>query len=200
MFKKALIGVSLALVLALSITGMVLAQDPPETGDEICPFGGECGGFGGGYGMRGFGYRGTMPGLLAEALGLTPQEVSDALAEGQTVAEIADAQGVSLKAVVAALIAPRAELLTQAVSEGRITQEQADWMLEEMTEHMTEQLENGAWGAYGGGCGMGGGMYGYRGGGYGMQGGVQGYRGGRGMRGGMWGNGTTTLRSRTNSL
>jgi hypothetical protein len=101
---------------------------------------------------------------------------------------------------VAALIAPRAELLNQAVADGRLTQEQADAMLEEMTEHLTEQLENAAVGGYGGGCGMRAGGWGMPGGGWGMQGGAQGYRGGRGMRGGVSGNGATALRSRTNSL
>ena len=85
---------------------------------------------------------------------MTVEELSAALAEGKTVAEIAAEQGVELGALVAALIAPRAEFLNQAVVDGRLTQEQADAMLEEMTEHLTWQLENAAVGGYGGGCGM----------------------------------------------
>ena len=209
MLKKVLVGLSVALLLALSITGVVLAQDPPDPQDGVCPFGGTCGGYGdgpgGGYGMGGFGYRGTMPALLAEELGMTVEELSAALAEGKTVAEIAAEQGVGLADLVAALVAPRAEVLNQAVADGRMTQEQADWMLEEMTEHLTAQLENG-WvggmygGGYGGGCGMRAGARGTPGGSWNQQGGTPGYRGGRGMRGGAWGNRSTGPRFPSNTL
>jgi len=183
MFKKLLIGVSLAVVLALSVAGIVFAQGPTEPGEGTCPFGGTCGGLGGGFGRGGFGYQGTMPGILAEELGMTLDELRAALAEGKTVAEIAAQQGVALEDLVAALVAERADDLSQAVADGRLTQEQADEMLEEMTEHLTSQLENIGLGGYGGGCGM-------RGGGWGMEGGSRGYRGGGGMRGGVRGNGT----------
>ena len=191
MFKKVLIGISLAALLALGVVGIAFAQEPEEPGEEVCPFGGTCGGFGGGYGMGGFGYHGTMSGLLAEALGMTLDQLSAALAEGKTIVEIAADKGVSLEDLVAALIAPRAEYLSQAVANGDLTQEQADWMLEEMTEHMTWRLENMGIGSYGGGCGMSGGAW---------QGGGRGYRGGRGMRGGLWNNGPSAPRSRTNTL
>jgi hypothetical protein len=82
------------------------------------------------------------------------------------------------------------------VADGRLTQEQADWMLKEMTEHLTWRLENvsfGGLGSYGGGCGM-------RGGGWGMQGSGWGYRGGRGMRGGVWRNGAAAPHSPSNTL
>ena len=194
MFKKVLIGVSLAVLLTLSIIGIVFAQEPTEPGEEFCPFGGTCGGSGGGFGMGGFGYRGTMPSILAEELGMTQDELSAALADGKTVAELAAEQGLSLDDLVAALTAQRAEALSQAVADGTLTQEQADSMLEQMAEHMTWQLENVGLGGYGGGgCGM-------RGGGQSLQGSGRGYRGGRGMRGGTWGNGAPAPRSRMNTL
>jgi hypothetical protein len=193
MIKKILVSVSLVAVLALGITGIVFAQDPPGSDEDVCPFGGTCGGPGGGFGMGGFGYRGTMPSLLAEELGMTVDELSAALAEGKTVVEIAAEQGLSLDDLVQALVAQRAEYLNQAVADGTLTQEQADWMLEEMTEHLALQLENVGMGGYGGGCGM-------RGGGWNPQGGMPGYRGGRGMRGGTWGSGTAAPRFRTNTL
>jgi hypothetical protein len=196
MFKKVLIGLSLAVALALGIAGIVLAQGPTEPGEETCPFDGTCGRLGGGFGMSGFGYHGTMPSILAEELGMTLDELSAALAEGKTVAEVAAEQSVSLEDLVAALVAWRADDLSQAVADGRLTQEQADWMLKEMSEHLTWRLENmgfGGAGGYGGGCGM-------RGGGWGMQGSGRGYRGGRGMRGGVWGNGAIAPRSLSNTL
>ncbi|MBN1582613.1 MAG: hypothetical protein JXA89_18025 [Anaerolineae bacterium] len=188
MFKKVWIGIVLAGMLALGVVGVAFAQDPPESDEGVCPFGGGCGGLGGGFGMGGFGYHGTMPGIIAEELGMTLDDLYAVLDEGQSIADVAAEQGVSLEDLVAALVARRAEDLNQAVADGYLTQEQADLMLEEMTEHLGERLETMGIGGYDGGCGM-------RGGGYGMQGGGGGYRGGRGMHGGRWGSDTAGRRS-----
>jgi len=77
----------------------------------------------------------------AEATGLTVDEVIAALQEGQTFAQIAEAQGVDPQAIADAFLADREAALAEAVNEGRLTQEQADQMLEEMTEHVSEHLE-----------------------------------------------------------
>jgi hypothetical protein len=186
MFKRRSIGALAAVILVLGVAGTALAYDPTPPADGVCPYGGTCGG----YGMGGYGYYGTMPGLLAEALGMTVEELYAALAEGRTVAELAAAQGVELADLAAALIAPRVERLEQAVADGYMTQEQADWMIAEMTEQMVWRLESFGlgYGGFGGGCGMGGGGYGHRGG---MGGG--GYYGRPGgMQGGRWGNNTGT--------
>lgn len=76
----------------------------------------------------------------AEATGLTEEEVIAALQSGQTFAEIAEAQGVDPQTIVDALLADRQAVLEQAVADGRLSQEQADWMLEEMAEHLSERL------------------------------------------------------------
>ena len=180
MFKRLGIAVLAVSVLVAGLAGAVLAQDATRPSADLCPFGEARGGYGmGGHGMRGFGYAGSMPTLLAEALGMTAEELSAAVADGQTVAEIAAAQGLELADVVAAVVAPRAESLAQAVADGYLTQEQADAMLAEMTEHMTSRFED-LWVGSGGGCGM------LGGGGYGPSRDTGGY-GGRGHRGGMMG-------------
>ena len=61
---------------------------------------------------------------------------------GQTLPEIAAAQGVEMADLVAAVVAPRVEAIEQAVADGRLTREQADGMIAQMTEHMTWMLEN----------------------------------------------------------
>lgn len=157
MLKRFGVAMLVLSVLVAGLAGVVLAQDTtPEAGD-LCPFGGECQGYGmGGYGMRGNGYAGSLPILLAEALGMTTEDLVAAQATGQTVAEMAAAQGVELADVVAAVVGPRAERLAQSVADGTLTQEQADAMLAAMTEHMTARFEELGVG-YGGGCGMGGG-------------------------------------------
>ena len=183
MVKRLGIAMLVSLLLVAGLAGVVLAQDDPPQAGDLCPYGGACEGYGmGGYGMRGYGTAGSMPTLLAEALGMTTEELVAAQADGQTVAEIAAAQGVDLADVVAAVVAPRAERLAQSVADGSLTQEQADAMLAAMTEHMTWRLENEGLG-WAGGCGMrGAGRFGTTGdtgttGGWGHRG---------GMRGGRW--------------
>lgn len=183
MLKRFGIAMLVLSVLVAGLAGVVLAQDAtPEAGD-LCPFGEACGGYGmGGYGMRGNSYAGSMPILLAEALGMTTEELYTAQTDGQTVSEVAAARGVELADVVAAVTAPQAERLAQLVADGYLTQEQADEMLATMTEHMTTRFETLGIG-YGGGCGMGGG------GRFGTSDdtgtfGGWGHRGG--MRGGRW--------------
>lgn len=70
----------------------------------------------------------------AEALGLTPEELFSQLHSGKTLAEIAEAQGVDLEkvweAVQAARVQAMKEAIQQAVKDGRMSQEQANWLLE----------------------------------------------------------------------
>jgi len=70
---------------------------------------------------------------MAEALGLTPVELFTELHSGKTVEEIATAKGIDLQKVQdaanAARVAERKAEIEQAVQDGKITQEQADWML-----------------------------------------------------------------------
>jgi hypothetical protein len=91
---------------------------------------------GGGRGPRG------GPGFLgddelaaaAEALGMTADEVSTELQNGKTLQDLADAAGVDLQVVQDALRAARAEStrnrIEQAVTDGTMTREKADWLLE----------------------------------------------------------------------
>ncbi|HEY86092.1 MAG TPA: hypothetical protein G4N96_13380 [Chloroflexi bacterium] len=95
------------------------------------------------FGMRGSGAFGPMghPGgsmggeVLAEALGMSVEDFQAALADGQTPQEIAQAQGIDWADVEAALQADAEERLQQAVEDGKLTQEQADAILERMAEH-----------------------------------------------------------------
>jgi hypothetical protein len=103
---------------------------------------------------------GAQLGILAETLDMTVEELREALIDGQTVAELAEAQGVALEDLVDALIAPMIERIQQAVDDGRITQEQADEQIAQMEEHMLEMLESGMGGMPGSFRGRPGGMNG----------------------------------------
>jgi polyhydroxyalkanoate synthesis regulator phasin len=80
--------------------------------------------------MGGFGFKGCLPGnydWLAEQLGMTSDELQAELEAGKTIAELAEEKGVDLDA---ARIEAMKERIQQAVEDGTLTQEQADWLLE----------------------------------------------------------------------
>jgi hypothetical protein len=88
---------------------------------------------GGGPGGRGgLGLEGLQ--VAAEALNMTTDELITALRSGKTLEEIADEAGVDLQDVQDAIQAERAtamrERIQQALDDGTITQEHADWLLE----------------------------------------------------------------------
>jgi hypothetical protein len=74
-------------------------------------------------------YRDEMHAAVAEALGLSVEELDAAMAEGQTMWQIAEEQGVDPEVIRDAMQDAREEAINQAVADGVLTQEQADWML-----------------------------------------------------------------------
>lgn len=99
-------------------------------------------------GGPGFGHRGGHGfhalDAAAELLGLTEAELRERLEAGDTLAEVARAEGKTVDALVAALVADKEERLAEAVEAGRITQAQADEKLEGAEERIRE-LVNGEW-------------------------------------------------------
>jgi hypothetical protein len=87
---------------------------------------------GGGPGGRGLGLEGLQ--VAAEALNMTTDELINALRSGKTLEQIAEEAGVDLQDVQDALQAERETALRdriqQALDDGAITQEHADWLLE----------------------------------------------------------------------
>ncbi len=109
-----------------------LAQDEPVEGP---PYGMQPG-----PGMRhgGFGWDSgswAMFDVVAEALGLTPQEFfAESHDAGKDVTEIAEERGVDIQAVYDAMQAAQDEAMRegiqQAVEDGSMSQEQANWLLQ----------------------------------------------------------------------
>jgi len=166
-FKTLGVIAVVAIVGVLGVTAIVSAQGP-ETG---VPFGGWHRGGPGFAPMGGILHSEEMEeemhAAIADTLGLSVEEFDAARAEGQTLWQIAEAQGVDVTDVWAAMDEVRAQAIQQALDEGLITQEQADWMSQY------------------GGPGKG---FGLRGGfgpctGDGTMTGPRGFSGGRGMRG-----------------
>ncbi len=93
-------------------------------------------GFGGGRG----GHIGLGLEAVAEELGLTTDEIRTALEDGQSLADLAAANGSSADALVAVLVAEATTHLDEHVADGDITQAEADERLAEMTENITAMV------------------------------------------------------------
>jgi|GEM_PF-517124 len=120
--------------------------------------------------------------MLADMTGLSLADVLAELNAGKTLAEVAEAYGSSVDAVVEAYLAERTATLEQAVADGRIDQEQVDLMLAQMAENVAEHMTE-SWSA--GGFGDGTGLRSEDGTGYGAQGGGRGRGGSLGFSEGI---------------
>ncbi len=109
-------------------------------------------GFGGRH--RGFAMDGPLAGYmidsLADALGLTPDELQTRIQAGERPEEIAEAQGLDADEARELLSQARADALEQAVADGVITQEEADRMLECGGDHHHGGRFGGGFGGAGG--------------------------------------------------
>jgi hypothetical protein len=93
------------------------------------------GGFGEGRGGRG--RDGKHLHVVAETLGIDVADVRAAIRDGQTIAELAVANGSSAQAVIDAIVAERTAHINERVADGEITQEQADARLAGLVERVT---------------------------------------------------------------
>lgn len=144
----AVVGIAVA-ALAFGSAGYAYAQDDnPDS-----PFGGR-GGVGrhGGRGSFGMGWHDNWDGdgeagpmhdamssAIADAFGLTVEELEAAHEEGKTAWDIAEEQGLTDEEFSTLMFDARSTALAQAVADGTITQEQADWM----QSRWDEAKENG---------------------------------------------------------
>jgi hypothetical protein len=102
-----------------------------------------------GRGGHGGGHRGPGGGpafdgeVLAGLLGIDVATLRTELESGSTIAEIASAHGVDVQTVIDALVAEAKSHLDLSVSNGRLTQEEADAKLVEVTERITDHVNNG---------------------------------------------------------
>jgi hypothetical protein len=71
---------------------------------------------------------------LAEKLGLSVDEINTRITDGETMVQIALDEGIAADKIPALLIEVRTTALKQAVTDGVISQETADWMLQRMQQ------------------------------------------------------------------
>lgn len=93
----------------------------------------------GGRAPGGIGHGASLT-TIANALTMTEADLQSALQAGKTVADLATEKGIALQTIVDALLAEQKTLLAQAVTDGRLTQEQADAKLAELATQLPTQL------------------------------------------------------------
>ena len=94
-------------------------------------------------GRGGHGLRMLALGSAAEALGLDEDALREQLADGATLAEVAEAQGVSTTELVDALVAAAGERIDQAVADGDLDEERAAELRADLEERITSAVEEG---------------------------------------------------------
>lgn len=149
------IGVLSLVVLTLGLAGYAYAQGQPPLPSDY-PYGPEMmngydghddGMMGSGYGMMESGMMGwegdegpmheSMIDSLAESLALTPQEIEARHDAGESIWEIAVAEGLTDEEVSELMFSSHDAALENAEINGWLTPEQADWMNEHMNQMWT---------------------------------------------------------------
>lgn len=77
---------------------------------------------------------------VLDLLGVTAEELREAFDNDQSVADVAEANGVDVQDVIDLKVAQASERAAQAVEDGKITQAEADEKLAEATEKITERV------------------------------------------------------------
>lgn len=78
---------------------------------------------------------------VAGYLGVTQEELRDAMHEGRTLADVAEAEGKSVDGLVDALVAEQTERLNDAVEDSRLTDEQRDEIVADLEERVRAMVE-----------------------------------------------------------
>ena len=101
------------------------------------------GGHGHGHGRGGHGpHAGRLaPAAVAEALGVTEDELRTALQSGKTLAQIGEDEGIAKADLIDKLVAAAKEQLAADVQAGRITQAQADQVEQGLEARITEKVD-----------------------------------------------------------
>jgi hypothetical protein len=146
--KIAGIATLVVVVGLVAAVGVSLAQGPTPT-----PLPGKPGIMGGGRGWFGFGIGGqdrwAAFDATAKALGMTPDELFNELHSGKTLADIEKEKNVDAQTVADAVAAVRKDAISkaieQAVTDGRITRAQADWLLQGLDQGWLGRGFGGFW-------------------------------------------------------
>jgi polyhydroxyalkanoate synthesis regulator phasin len=117
------------------IQAIVAAQPGGDKGGPAGP-----GGFGGGRGgARGGGVFGIGP-EVAKALGIDAASLRTALEGGKSIADVAKEKGIAVDTVVQAVVAAETARIDQAVTDGKLSQAQADARKADLTARVAAMV------------------------------------------------------------
>lgn len=101
--------------------------------------------------------------IAADKLGMEVTDLLTELRDGKSIADVAGEKGVDTQVIIDAYLAQAKEKLDEAVTAGRITQNQADYQLQQLEQRATDQLDNTGQDGFRGFDGHRGGMRGFPG-------------------------------------
>ena len=147
--KRWIVVSILILVLAVTLAGTALAQSGTPPTSDTCQCGGMSGMMMQGGGMRGDDARGGrgmpewagMDDAAVKLLGMTQAEIQAARIDGKSLADLAKAKDVSKDALIQAILDEHEADLAKLVADGKMTQAQADAMVNRMQEQVKLMVE-----------------------------------------------------------
>jgi len=107
-------------------------------------------GFWGGRGCGGLGGTSLLS-IAADKLGMSLDDLIEEFKQGKSISDVAKEKGVDPQTIADEYLAKYKEKLDEAVKDERITQKQADLMLNQMKEAVAEQLDAACGGCWAGG-------------------------------------------------
>ena len=116
-----------------------LQDSLPERGEDHGPWGGR------GHGRQGF----PFDGEILETLGIDVATLREQLQAGSSLADIAEAQGVDVQALIDALVTEGNERIDEAVAAGRIDEAEATTRKAELETRITELVNTPFDGSFG---------------------------------------------------
>ncbi len=148
MNKKISLGLgalAFALMLIVGVSAVMAADDS----SSVDSFVSRCGqSIQKGYGM--------MSDTIANLLGMSQEEIQTERESGKSIVEIAQEKDVAEQALIDGILEAKIERFQEAVTDGYLTQDQADEKMERMDEKMERKLENSGgrfgYGNCSGGC------------------------------------------------
>ncbi|MFZ7103024.1 MAG: hypothetical protein ACOWWO_10285 [Peptococcaceae bacterium] len=135
--KKIVTGTALILLLCLIAgPGILLGAEQPAPVPRQPGYGYNCGGTGPGV-TGGYGFASQV----ADVLGLNVNDVVESFRAGQSYAEIAEVNKIQRSDFIAKLIQNHQTRLAEAVEEGYLTPEQAEWRQENLTARIADLVD-----------------------------------------------------------
>jgi hypothetical protein len=128
--RVVLVSLVAAVVLALSVGTVAVAASTNSSNENsiICDQG------------KGFGGQDICSDVVCKLLGLTSEEIQAQRQDGKSIVQIAATKGVSEKQLIEAIMTDRKAEIRARVTDGTLTQERANVMLQQMEQNIVRAI------------------------------------------------------------